>query len=45
MTTRDGDGDARFVDFARPAIGESEIGEAVAALESGVDRLVGRKAA
>jgi len=35
MTTQARKGDDRFVDFARPAIGDSEIGEVVAALESG----------
>jgi dTDP-4-amino-4,6-dideoxygalactose transaminase len=35
MATRVGPATDRFVDFARPAIGESEIGEVVAALESG----------
>ncbi len=35
MATEGEAGNRRFVDFARPAVGESEIGEVVAALESG----------
>jgi dTDP-4-amino-4,6-dideoxygalactose transaminase len=35
MGTESEAGNGRFVDFARPAVGESEIGEVVAALESG----------